>query len=472
MKIMGMGVHWNGSRLFPAMEESALAKSLVEAIERNVETARTLAKTTSEGVSFRGEVIREAFDPGDPRKAGWTFLINQKDPRRKEMEKILEPLALHRGMADLKAPLTYRDEPFDEWFDWLNDNYYSLKLKGKKVPHYVLIIGGPDQVPFRFQSVLDTVASVGRVDFDSVDDLKKYVEKVIRLENAPAPPVTRNVIVFAPDAGLPDPTYFSLKYMAKPLADHIHEELKLTPQPILGKEATKKNLLAALQTGRPALLYTASHGLGALQEPLEVQKRYNGAVCCQHTGPLTLDALFAAEDVPPDRPFLEGGVFFQFACFGYGTPAESDYAHWLEGAPQKYTDKDFVAALPKRLLAHPRGPIAFIGHLDTAFLHGFTDAEDPHILERWHPRIEPFVDAVNQLLRVQPSGLAMQDMNNRYSVCNALITNTYDRQKRGKLKWDAALEARFLDNWITRGDAQNYMIFGDPAVRLRIPEKP
>jgi hypothetical protein len=176
-----------------------------------------------------------------------------------------------------------------------------------------------------------------------------------------------------------------------------------------------------------------------------------------------------AEDVPLDQPFLEGAVFFQFACFGYGTPAESDYAHWRTGVPRRYTETDFMAALPKRLLAHPRGPIAFIGHLDTAFLHGFADVEDPHILDRWHTRIAPFVEAVEYLLGAQPSGLSMRSMSNRYSVCNALITNTYDRQRRGRLTWNAALEARFLDNWITRSDAQNYMVFGDPAARPRIP---
>ena len=128
-----------------------------------------------------------------------------------------------------------------------------------------------------------------------------------------------------------------------------------------------------------------------------------------------------------------------------------------------------MAALPKRLLSHPRGPIAYIGHLDTAFLHGFADAEEPYILERWHNRIAPFVEAIDYLLGVQTSGLSMRGMGNRYSLCNALISNTYDRQQRGKLQWNVSLEARFLDNWITRSDAQNYMVFGDPAAKLRIP---
>jgi len=85
------------------------------------------------------------------------------------------------------------------------------------------------------------------------------------------------------------------------------------------------------------------------------------------------------------------------------------------GKTEQLAERDFIAALPKRLLAHPRGPIAFIGHLDTAFLHGFADASQPHTLDRWHARIAPFKKAVDRLLGVQPSGLAMEGINERYA---------------------------------------------------------
>jgi len=259
--------------------------------------------------------------------------------------------------------------------------------------------------------------------------------------------------------------------MAEPLTDHIRDSLGFKVNGIFGQNATKTNLEQVLQSTNPALVYTASHGLGAMREKTEVQRQYNGAICCQHEGDLKLSDVFSADDVPMDKPFLEGAVLFQFACFGYGTPAQSDYSHWIKGVPERYSDSDFAAALPKRLLAHPRGPIAFIGHLDTAFLHGFVDVKSPHILDRWHSRIAPFVDAVNQLLRAQPVGLAMENMNRRYSIQNALITNTYDREKRGKLKWDSTKLSDFLSSWIERSDAQNYMVFGDPAARLRILEE-
>ncbi len=468
MRIMGLGLDYAGKFLFPAMDDQQVLSSLVSAMERNSQRVRALAITTQEAIVFRGEIRREAIDLGNPREAGWTYLVNAADPHREDIARILEPLAKHRGMSDAAGPLVYNGEPPDEWFTWLNENYYSLTLEEEKTPQYVLIVGGPEQVPFLFQSVLDTAAGVGRVAFDNLEDLEHYVAKLIRIETQDEPRVRKEATFFAPDPGLPDPTYFSRLYMVEPLVKHIRDDLGFEIRALTRNEATKGNLLNLLSAGNPALVYTASHGLGAVKESSDIQRRYNGAICCQHVGPQTMDDLFTAEDVPLDRPFLEGAVFFQFACFGYGTPAQSDYGHWLNDKVENYTDTDFIAALPKKLLAHPKGPIAYIGHLDTAFLHGFSDAESPHILDRWHARIAPFKTCLDHLLAVQPSGLAMNDMNTRYSICNALITNTYDRQKRGTLKWNDKLKARFLDNWITRGDAQNYMIFGDPAAHLHI----
>lgn len=471
MKILGFGLDLKGKPLFKPVDGTTFEQALIDALARNADRLKQSTKATSVSFALRGETQPTIVNLGDPTAAGWSFLVHNKDPQRSDIEAILEPLARHRGMYDPKSPLVFNDEPPEEWFDWLHDSYYALDLEGKKVPQYILIVGGPERVPFRFQSLLDTVASVGRAAFDNPDDLKQYVDKLLRLEKASAPTVTRDVMFFAPDGGLDDPTHFSRQYMAEPLAAHVEKELKFTMHKKIGDEATKTNLLAALRGHTPSLVYTASHGLGAISEPLETQKRYNGAICCQHSGDLTLDELFTGDDVPKNEPFLEGSVFFQFACFGYGTPAESDYSHWLEGVPQTYASTDFVASLPKQLLAHPRGPIAFVGHLDTAFLHAFADPEAPETLARWHNRIEPFKEAVDQMLAVQPSGLAMERMSQRFSLCNTLISSTYDRDRRGKVKWTPEMRARFLDTWITRSDAQNYMVFGDPAARLRIPSE-
>lgn len=468
MQIMGMGLHLDGSPLFPTVEDTVLTKTLIAALEQNAAEIHQLSQITLRGSSFRSELERSVTDPGDPQQAGWTYLINADDPDCEQIIEIITPLARHRGMVDPTQPLLYSDDVAEHWFEWLHDEYLSLELDKGQVPQYVLIIGGPERVPFRLQSILDISAKVGRLAFDALDELQQYVDKLIRIETAASPLVSPEVLLFAPDGGPADATYFSREYMVKPIVRHINEQFGFRTRSFMGEEATRTNLEEALHTGSPALVYTASHGLGALNKPDEVQRRFNGALVCQHGNPLQRQDLFAAEDVVSSQPLLEGAVFFQFACFGYGTPAQSDYTHWLKNVPQQYTQADFVAALPKKLLAHPRGPIAFVGHLDTAWLHAFADVESPHILDCWHPRIQPFVHSVSQLLHRQPLGLAMEKMNERYSVTCALISDTYDRLRRGRFHWNAQKEQRFLNSWITRSDAQNYMIFGDPAARLRI----
>jgi hypothetical protein len=331
----------------------------------------------------------------------------------------------------------------------------------------VLIVGGPDQVPFRIQSLLGVAAAVGRLDFDSVRDLKPHVDKVVRLETAPHPTTSAEEICFAPDGGPKDATYFSRRFMAEPLVDRIRSRGFRIPTPLLGDDATKTNLQSALENGKPTLVYTASNGAVAKDESFEVQKRLNGAICCQRlAGGPSDDRLYSADDVPLDRPFLEGAIWFQFACFGYGTPAESDFNHWRR-KPQMNTTHDFVAALPKRLVAHSRDPAAFVGHVDLAIVYTSEDPNDPLFVNRWHDRLEPFAQAVDVLLEAQPVGIAMADMSKRYDVGNALLTSAFDNLQRDnpQLLYDPA---ELVEAFITRNDAQNYFVFGDPAVRLRM----
>ena len=466
MKVMSLGINYSTRKLlFDPLEKDEFAKAVLASLRKNVDDIRSLTRSTTRGTTFRGsqELERKVVDLGDPHSVGWTFLVGDKDPQKDEIVAAMRPLAERRGMKDPDKPLILNVTDSDEWLDWLQDNYFSPDVEQQ--PHYVLIVGDPQQVPFRFQSILATAAAVGRLDFDSIEDLETYVAKVIRLETAKKPVVKKETIFFATDGGAQDPTYLSLRFMAEPLAKTLRDQ-KIKTTTLFGDEATKSRLSEVLSKANPALVYTASHGLGAPDEKFEIQKKVNGGICCQETED---DCLFLAEDVPADKPFLEGSVVFQFACFGYGTPAESDYAHWL-GEDGVNTKRDFVAALPKRLLAHSRGPIAYVGHVDTAFLHGFDDPEFPGISDVWNPRIDPFKRAVESLLGAQPSGHAMAPMSTRYDLYNAFLTNVYDRIQRGK-PLPPNFEEKIVNQFITRSDAQNYMVLGDPAAHLRIPKK-
>jgi len=462
---MGNGINYStGSRLIKNIDEVTFGNKIEKSLLSRGSSICSVAKASTIATTFRGGIERKpSMDLGDPKAAGWTYLVNAKDPDYKEIVEAIRPLAEFRGMQNPDAPLMYSGEPMVEWFDWIQENYFwPYAQETKEPPHYVLIAGNPDNVPFLFQSFLDCAASVGRVDFNSLNDLKTYVQKVIRLENSD-PLVSREAVFFAPDGGPDDPTHFSRRFMAEPLANFVSTKYNMKTTKLMGDDATKEKLIQTLSGSNPAVIYTASHGIAAPGQSLNIQEHYNGAICCQDEG-----GYFSGFDVPQFEPFLEGSVFFQFACFGYGTPKESEYSYWLEEKDLIF-ERDFVAALPKKLLAHPRGPIAYIGHMDTAMLHGFDDPDNPEILDRWHPRMEPFVKAVGMLLDVQPAALAMTDMNKRYDLKNAQLSTTFDLLKKGKIKETRDFFIGLANAFLIRSDAQNYMVLGDPAARLYMP---
>lgn len=467
MQIMGFGIDYStGELLVRPIERETFAEKIVEALSGNIKSFKSLTGASDRSLTFRGEKHHTPVDLCNPKEAGWTYMINEKDPQRDEIIKAIRPLAEYRGMKDPESPLIFNGEAEERWEEWMQDNLQSPDKSDR--PYYITIYGGPDMVPFRLQSLLDTAAAVGRLDFESVDELSTYVNKIIHLEKAADPVTDPKALIFAPDGGASDPTYYSRHYMAEPLADHITNDIKIETATTMGDAATKNNLKNMLMNSKAALVYTASHGLGATDQSLDFQKEVNGAICCQHKrGDPWQDWAFTGDDVPFDRPFLEGSIFFQFACFGYGTPAESDYSHWL-GNTELNCSQDFVAALPKRLLSHPNGPIAFVGHVDTAWLSGFDDPNNPNPGGKWSNRISPFVTAVNRLLDCETVGLAMDEMNQRYGRGNAQLATFFDLVERKKATVEKYAEW-LADTYIYRSDAQNYMIYGDPAVKLRIP---
>ena len=122
------------------------------------------------------------------------------------------------------------------------------------------------------------------------------------------------------DFGPSDPTFYSANYLVKPISEYISSKLHFKTKTLLGGQSSKSNLMQSLKQNKPALVFTASHGAGFLNENFLTQKKLNGAIYCQGGEDIPLDdILFTSYDIPVDEAFLEGAIFFQFACFGYGT---------------------------------------------------------------------------------------------------------------------------------------------------------
>ena len=191
----------------------------------------------------------------------------------------------------------------------------------------------------------------------------------------------------------------------------------------LGDDATKASLLEALHAPKPpAMLFTASHGM-ALRSGQDAQTDIQGALLCQDWpgfGNVRSEHFLAAADVADDAN-VNGMVALLFACFGAGTPDVDQFLMDLSqaGSAPSLAPAPFVAALPQRLLTHPRGSaLAVIGHIDRAW--GFS-MQAEKVAE---PQIATFRSSIGFILTGAPIGHAhVQSVCRAVSLLSVLLLN-------------------------------------------------
>src|SRR5262249_50964153 len=146
-----------------------------------------------------------------------------------------------------------------------------------------------------------------------------------------------------------------------------------------------------------------------------------------------------------------------FACYGAGTPSRDAYPHALPATRDYTAEEPFVAALPRRLLAHPNGPaLAVGGHVERA---GGYSRPPPGGMR---PQIRPFPQFGRPVLAGERVGHAARDFGEKYTLLAAQLLNLQnvppDRPPD---------EYELARLWIDCNDFQNYVLLGDPAARLR-----
>jgi hypothetical protein len=471
-----------GDPLLNDMDENDFSQKILNSLTKRDRELQSFSENNEKVRTFRSLAPAvEGPNKNNPKDVGWIYIIHKNVPSREEIINAITPLAEFRGMPNPQNPLIYNGEQREEYGEWIMNN---LKVPGNKMPYYILIVGNPEEekkpgIPFEFQSYLGLSGAVGRLDFDSIDDLKNYVSKIIHLEQTTNAVVNKEVITFATDSGFidrsRDPTYYSRNFLAEPLSNQI-EKFGYNVNRMFGSDATKENLKKALSNSKPAMVFTASHGFAAPDESLDIQKEVNGAICCQRQGNETSrdEYMFSGNDVPTDSniPFLEGSVFVQFACFGGGTPKESIFNKWLDQKPKLYAPETFTSSLPKKLLSHPRGPIGYIAHLDVAFLHGFANPENPdivHVLgQQWDSRIHPFYTMLETILKYyQPNGRSLYEMSQRLAFYSSIFADRAEKMALNELPLNNNKFREVVKNdFIMRNDSKNYLVFGDPAAKI------
>ena len=409
-------------------------------------------------------------DPSKVEQAGWAVVFSTETSN--DVKAAIEPLIAHRrrqiGDARTKV-LDHR--PGEGWTAWLA-RYRAApgNIDPEKVPYYLLLIGGPDQIPFSLQYLLDTEYAVGRLDFDDAVGYRGYVEGLIDYEDASTAPHDAAATFFGTRHPFDGATQLSADSLVRPLIQSFQQGGRFASavsgyqfDEVLGDPATKTRLCEIFSgsgpSGRPALFFSASHGMGGWPSGHIDQRARHGALLCQDwpgIGQIGQAHYVSASDVPDDAR-VHGLVAFFFACFGAGTPQRDAFVHIPGEPPPELAPEPFVSALPKRLLSHPKGgALAVIGHIDRAWGYSFASEGEAQLL--------PFQNALGRILLGEPIGYAMKDFNEKYAALSANLASLLEELSYNDRP---ILEAGLARVWTERNDAQNYVVLGDPAAALK-----
>lgn len=450
----------SGQYLFPPM-------SAAEIVER----LRVMPKGREKG-------LIPNIDPKDLAATGWGVIFHEHESP--EVREALKPLLEHRQALasrldesryqNFSGERGYKDGESKEDF-LANRDATTGPVDPDEMPYYLLLVGPPDRIPFHFQHQLDVQYAVGRIAFDTPEEYAQYAQSVVDAEKRGVVR-DRRVTLF----GVRNPDDYATSLSADRLIQPLSERLGVPAEKqkvrdwqvssFVAGEATKERLgrlLGGEET--PALLFTASHGLGFLHgDPL--QRNHQGALLCQDwPGPeqwsqsIPRDFYFSGDDVNGAAD-LHGLIAFHFACHGAGTP-ELDEFGMRNGngqPPRALAPQPFVARLPQRLLAHPKGgALAVIGHVERTWAYSFLG-------KRSLRQIGAFEHTLRQLMDGYPVGYAMELFNQKYGELSTDLSLAIQQMNYGaKFK-----EEDLAGLWTANNDARNYAVIGDPAVRIKV----
>ena len=411
----------------------------------------------------------EDVDPLDLASSGWGVIFVESASDTTAIREALRPLLEHRKeqAGDRYDDLVYkRGETKDAFLR--RNKVEQGPAHPDQLPYYLLIVGSPEDIPYRFQYLLDLQYGVGRLFFEDVESYARYAESVVAVERDDRHDVLPEMRFFSVAHEDDAATQISERRLVRPLHRHLSRErdywdIEWTPR---GQKDGLTRLLGGDET--PALLFTATHGVG-YRRGHSKQMDNQGAILCQdwpgRGNRLKPEHYFAAADLGENAK-VQGLIAFFFGCYSAGTPQHDNFPPAPLTNPIERAPRPFLSPLARRLLSHPNGSaLAVLGHVDRTWTRSFGTGRGMGYLH--------FVSLLKRLLDGHPVGSAMDWMNERFAEISTELTDVLDTHEEAvRFQGRTGAAPRALDRaqlaglWRANNDARNFVVLGDPAVRL------
>lgn len=397
-------------------------------------------------------------DPRDLARVGWGVVWPaEADPR---IRQALAPLLEWRSQALGRPVREFQAFPGQtcEQFRALH-GMGAHTLDPHAMPYHLLLVAGPQEIDFEFQSALASSHSVGRLAFDHIEDLQSYVTSLIRYEQNAV--TAKASLALVGTSHREDPlTQSAVEQFVKKL-DGVLPTLYPDWQvhTLLRQAPTKQQLMQLLSRANlPSVLFTAGHGLGF--EPWDPRhKSHQGALLCadfpgvgvwDEDEPIPDEMMLSAGDIHRSLD-LSGLVCCHFACYSLGTRQHALY-DWTR--KEQKAEQPFVSQLPQKLLA--RGALAVVGHVGI-------NLEQSYYEEPVGSQTTTFRGLLDDIMAGDPVGHALDHLHDRKKILADTVVRYMNLSDDKK---DVASEIRQLNARLALEDARFFLLLGDPAARL------
>ena len=176
-----------GEPLVPAITIADLAAMIRgETVDAGkIKEAGAIAKTHA--MASLG--LPDDIAPTDVKKAGWAVVFHKDEDAavKTGVMRLYEHRRQQIGDDTRVKVLEYAGEA--GWREWLAKYRVGAgNVNPFRVPYYLLLVGGPQRIPFDFCQMLSLEYAVGLLHFDDAAAYGRYVDSVIAYEGGDAPP--------------------------------------------------------------------------------------------------------------------------------------------------------------------------------------------------------------------------------------------------------------------------------------------